>query len=596
MHVQYDIIFDIPILNNIMRDTYTLTPDGDGRAASSSPIRNASMFCYQCEQTARTETVQGCASQRGNCGKDEQTADLQDLLIHAVKGIAQYDKRARALGAGDDAAAAFILKAMFTTLTNVNFNAARFTQMIGEAKQIRDRVKAAYEAAGAAQGQPADSLTGPATWNIPAEPGALLAQAEIAAVRAGEDKVGEDIIGLRALILYGLKGVCAYAYHALMLGQSSNEIYAGVEDGLDFLADEPTDIQALLGQALAVGTLNLKVMAALDAGNTGRFGQPEPTSVRMSPIAGKAILVSGHDMADLVALLEQTDGLGINIYTHGEMLPAHSYPELKKYRHLVGNYGGAWQDQQKDFAAFPGAILMTSNCIIEPQASYRQRIFTAGPVGWPGLRHIDNHDFKILIQAAKALPGFAADAPEQTTMIGFGRNAVLNVADKVIDAVKGGAIRHFFLVGGCDGAASGRNYYSDFVDQTPKDTVVLTLGCAKFRFNGRDHGDIGGIPRLLDIGQCNDSYSAIQIASALAGAFNCGVNDLPLSLVISWFEQKAAAVLLSLLALGIKGIRLGPTLPAFITPPVLKTLVDAFGIMPIGTPEGDLQAILQPAA
>lgn len=554
------------------------------------------MFCYQCEQTARSETLSGCASAKGNCGKDEQTADLQDLLIHAVKGIAQYDLRARALGAGDDAAAGFILKAMFTTLTNVNFNAGRFVQMIGEAAVIRDRVKAAYETAAAAAGATAEALSGPAVWAIPADPAGLLAQADIAAVRAGVEQAGEDVVGLRALILYGLKGVCAYAYHALMLGQSSGEVFAGIESGLDFLADEPTDVPTLLAQALEAGKINLKVMELLDAGNTGKFGVPEPSVVRMTPVAGKAILVSGHDMVDLAALLEQTKDMGINIYTHGEMLPAHSYPELKKYPHLAGNYGGAWQDQQKDFAAFPGAILMTSNCIIEPTPVYRQRIFTAGPVGWPGLRHIENHDYKTLIQAAKALPGFAADAEAKTITIGFGRNAVLGVADKVIDAVKAGAIRHFFLVGGCDGAASGRNYYSDFVAQTPQDTVVLTLGCAKFRFNDQELGDIGGIPRLLDMGQCNDSYSAIQVAGALAKAFGCGVNDLPLSLVVSWFEQKAAAVLLSLLALGIKGIRLGPTLPAFITPTVLNTLVDAFDIKPIGTPEGDLQAILQPAA
>jgi hydroxylamine reductase len=298
-------------------------------------------------------------------------------------------------------------------------------------------------------------------------------------------------------------------------------------------------------------------------------------------------------MVDLAALLEATKDSGINIYTHGEMLPAHSYPELKKYSHLAGNYGGAWQDQQREFAAFPGPILMTSNCIIEPQPAYRQRIFTTGPVGWPGVRHIENHDYAALIAAAKALPGFAETAEAQTITVGFGRDAVLGVADTVIEAVKAGAIKHFFLVGGCDGAAPGRDYYSEFVGATPKDTVVLTLGCAKYRFNKQDHGDIGGIPRLLDMGQCNDSYSAIKVAAALAEAFDCELNDLPLSLVLSWFEQKAAAVLLTLLALGIRNIRLGPTLPAFITPPVLETLVEAFNIQPITTPEADLAAALQ---
>jgi hydroxylamine reductase len=394
------------------------------------------------------------------------------------------------------------------------------------------------------------------------------------------------------LVVYGLKGVCAYAHHAHVLGYDNAEVYAGVERALDFLADDPTDINALLEQALALGHVNLDVMKMLDAANTGSFGQQQPTAVRVSPIKGKAILVSGHDLGDLHALLEQTQGKGINIYTHGEMLPAHAYPALKAYPHLAGNYGGAWQDQQTEFAAFPGPILMTSNCIIEPQPQYRQRIFTAGPVGWPGVRHIENHDFSVLIQAAQALPGFKEDAPEKTVTVGFGHNAVLGVADQVIDAVKAGAIRHFFLIGGCDGAAPGRNYYTEFAEQAPQDTVVLTLGCNKYRFNQHDFGDIGGIPRLLDLGQCNDTYSAIKIASALAEAFNCGVNDLPLSLVISWFEQKAAAVLLTLLALDIKNIRLGPTLPAFLTPNILNVLVEKFGIQPIGEARADIASAL----
>ena len=550
------------------------------------------MFCYQCEQTARNDDSAGCATARGACGKDATTSDLQDLLIYEMKGIAEYARRARDLGAGDNEAARFILYGMFTTLTNVNFNAARFTTMLEQASEHRERVKAAYEAAANAQGVAVENLDGAAAFVPASDLEALLSDAPSAAIKLGVEEVGEDIVGLRALILYGLKGVCAYAYHALMLGQESDDVYAGVEQKLDFLASNPSDVGALVDNAMAVGHLNLMVMELLDAGNTGKFGTPEPSQVRVSPVAGKAILVSGHDMVDLAALLEATKDQGINVYTHGEMLPAHSYPELKKYPHLAGNYGGAWQDQQAEFAAFPGPILMTSNCIIEPQASYRQRIFTAGPVGWPGLRHIENHDFSSMIAAANALPGFAEDAEEQNITIGFGRDTVLGVADKVIDAVKAGAIKHFFLVGGCDGAAPGRNYYSDFVDQTPQDTVILTLGCAKYRFNKRDHGDIGGIPRLLDMGQCNDSYSAIKVAAALAEAFDCELNDLPLSLIVSWFEQKAAAVLLTLLALGIRNIRLGPTLPAFITPPVLEKLVEAFNIMPITTPREDLAAIL----
>ncbi len=550
------------------------------------------MFCYQCEQTYRNADAAGCASARGACGKDESTADLQDLLIHAVKGIGWYAKRARDLGAPDNAAGGFMINALFTTLTNVNFNPARIAALVHEAAKVRDRVKGAYEQAAESQGKPLETPAEPAAFVPAADIDALIAQAQAAAITRGAESVGEDVIGLRALMLYGLKGVAAYAHHARMLGQESAEVYAGIENALDFLASEPTDVGALLTNALALGDLNLKVMELLDAGNTGTFGTPEPTSVRVTPVAGKAILVSGHDMADLAALLEQTAGTGINVYTHGEMLPAHSYPELKKYPHLVGNYGGAWQDQQRDFSEFPGPVLMTSNCIIEPQPSYRQRIFTTGPVGWPGLRHLENHDFSVLIQAARALPGFSADAPEERITIGFGRDAVLGVADTVIGAVKSGAIRHFFLVGGCDGAAPGRNYYTDFVRQTPKDTVVLTLGCAKYRFNREPLGEIGGIPRLLDMGQCNDSYSAIKVAAALAEAFDCELNDLPLSLVLSWFEQKAAAVLLTLLALGIRNIRLGPSLPAFLTPAVLNALVEAFNIQPITTPEADLAAAL----
>ncbi len=550
------------------------------------------MFCYQCEQTDRSNIDSGCAAAKGMCGKDATTSDLQDLLIHAVEGIAQYAKRARALNAPDNKAGEFMLYAMFTTLTNVNFNATRFSTLLQEAAQVRDRVKASYFAAALAAGQTPEELTGSAAWQPAADLDGLLIQAADVGINAGLDQVGADIIGLRSLVLYGLKGVCAYAHHAYALGRESDSVYAGIENALDFLSTAPTDADALLNQSMALGTLNLEVMALLDEANTGTFGAQQPTQVRITPIKGKAILVSGHDLGDLAALLEQTKDTGINIYTHGEMLPAHAYPKLKAYPHLAGNYGGAWQDQQKEFAEFPGAILMTSNCIIEPQPQYRQRIFTAGPVGWPGVRHISDKDFAPLIQAAKALPGFKDDVNEKTITVGFGRDAVLGVADKVIDAVKSGAIRHFFLVGGCDGAVSGRNYYTEFAEQAPQDTVIMTLGCAKYRFNQHEFGDIGGIPRLLDLGQCNDSYSAIKIATALAGAFECGVNELPLSLVVSWFEQKAAAVLLTLLALGIRNIRLGPTLPAFLTPNLVQVLVDKFGLLPNTTAQADIAASL----
>ncbi|CAM2182837.1 protein S-nitrosylase [Paraburkholderia sacchari] len=551
------------------------------------------MFCYQCEQTDRSSATPGCASAKGNCGKDATTADLQDLLIHAVKGIAQYNALARSVGCADREADRFILYAMFTTLTNVNFNAARFVGMLREAAQHRDRVKQAYETQAIAQGLAVREPAGPARWQPSANIAELQAQAKLVGVNAGLDTLGADIVGLRALVLYGLKGVCAYAHHARVLGYESEEVYAGVEAALEFLAREPEQANELLEHALALGRLNLKVMELLDAANTGRFGNQQPTAVRMTPVAGKAILVSGHDLGDLEALLEATRDSGVQIYTHGEMLPAHAYPKLKAYSHLAGNYGGAWQDQQADFANFPGPVLMTSNCLIEPLPQYRQRVFTTGPVGWPGVRHLEHGAYAPLVQAALALPGFHETAPEETVTIGFARHTVLGVADKVIDAVKAGQIRHFFLIGGCDGAAPGRNYYTEFAEAAPDDTVVMTLGCNKYRFNRHAFGDIGGIPRLLDLGQCNDSYSAIRIAVALADAFECGVNDLPLSLVISWFEQKAAAVLLTLLALGIRNIRLGPTLPAFLSPGVLQILVDQFGIQPIGDAHADLAAALE---
>jgi hydroxylamine reductase len=549
------------------------------------------MFCYQCEQTERSDEGAGCASARGSCGKDAATSDLQDLLLHAAEGLAQCNVAARAAGVADLEASRFILRSVFATLTNVNFDPDSFEPLIRQTAELRDRVQAAAARACANLPESKSVAFRPAAGRT-----GLLAQAATVGVLAGRDDVGDDIVGLRALVLYGLKGVCAYAYHAQVLGHESEAIYAGVEDGLAFLATEPTDAGALLAKSLEVGQLNLKVMETLDAANTCTFGTPEPTAVRMTPVRGKAILVSGHDLKDLLALLEATAGTGINVYTHGELLPAHGYPRLKAFPHLVGNYGGAWQEQRMEFASFPGPIVMTSNCIIHPHSSYQDRIFTLGPVGWPGVRHLDGRDYSAVIAAAQAQPGFAADAPAETTTVGFARQAVLSVADKVIDAVKSGAIRHFFLVGGCDGAAPGRNYFTEFAESAPQDSVVLTLGCGKYRFNRHNFGDIGGIPRLLDVGQCNDSYSAIMIASALAGAFNCGVNDLPLTLVISWFEQKAVAVLLTLLALGVRNIRLGPTLPAFLTSNLLGILVEKFGIQPITTPQADLAAALRRAA
>jgi hydroxylamine reductase len=554
------------------------------------------MFCYQCEQTYRSDEGAGCAGAKGMCGKDATTADLQDILLYVCEGAGQYLHRARQLGATDAEADRFILFAFFTTLTNVNFNAIKFVELIQQASEIRDRAKALYERASCAASKYPEKLSGAAAFAPAMDIAGLLAQAPEAAIKKDAAVLGEDVLGLRSLILYGLKGICAYAHHARVLGQERDAVYEAIERALDILARGERDISTLLDEAMAIGRANFIAMEALDAANTGIFGAPVPTSVRITPVKGKAILVSGHDLKDLHAILEATKDRGVNVYTHGEMLPAHSYPKLKAYPHLVGNYGGAWQDQQKEFAEFPGPIVMTSNCLIEPQPRYRGRILTAGPVGWAGVRHIANEDFSIVVQAAQALPGFADDAPEKTITIGFGRETVLGVADKVIDAVKSGAIRHFFLVGGCDGAAPGRNYYSDFADEAPKDTVILTIGCGKYRFNKHDFGTIGGLPRLLDMGQCNDAYSALVVATKLAEAFGVGVNQLPLSLIVSWFEQKAAAVLLTLLALGVRNVRLGPTLPAFLTPALVEVLVEKFGIQPIGEAKADIEASLSRAA
>lgn len=555
------------------------------------------MLCYQCEQTQRTPSFAGCASERGACGKDAVTSDLQDILIYQIQGIAQYAQLARGVGAVvDKKVDDFIQYGFFTTLTNVNFNATRFVNMIQQAANVRNEVKAQYEAAAAARGVAVQQPAGAAQFQPAATMDAILQQKAVAAVNHDQAIVGVDVIGLRMLILYGMKGVCAYSHHARVLDFYDDGVDAEIERILAYLATDPADMEALLAQSLAVGQVNLQVMELLDRANNETFGHQEISQVRVTPVAGKAILISGHDLHDLDQLLQQTAGTGVNVYTHGEMLPAHAYPGLKKYPHLVGNYGGAWQDQQAEFAAFPGAILMTSNCLIEPDRSYRQRIFTTGPVGWAGVRHIDNGDFRFVIQAAKALPGFKEDAQAKTITTGFGHHTVLGVADKVVDAVKAGAIQHFFVIGGCDGAKLGRNYYTELASQTPDNTVMLTLGCAKYRFNKQAFGDIGGIPRLLDLGQCNDAHSALKIAGALANAFGCGVNDLPLSLMISWFEQKATAVLLSLLVVGVKGIHLGPSLPAYLTPNLLAVLQKRFDLRVNDTAEADLQKALQRAA
>jgi len=546
------------------------------------------MFCYQCEQTAKGT---GCTV-RGVCGKDPQTAALQDLLVYATKGISMYAHRARQLGAKDREIDVFVIKTLFSTVTNVDFDPERLHRWLVKAAGLRDRAKGLYEGACEREGCTPETLTGPAAWSPADDLSGLIKQGEDVAITKRKEALGDVVTGLQELVMYGLKGVAAYADHAQILGKEDDDVYAFFHETLDFLSQESTDIDALVAASLKVGEVNLKVMGLLDAAHTDAYGNPVPTKVRIEPVKGKAIVVSGHDLKDLEELLKQTEAKGINVYTHGEMLPAHGYPGLKKYKHLVGNYGGAWQDQQKEFDGFPGAILMTTNCIQRPKDSYKSRIFTSGLVAWPGVTHIADRNFKPVIDAALAADGFPEDGPDKTITIGFAHDAVLGVADTVIEAVKSGAIRHFFLIGGCDGAKPGRNYYTELAQAVPKDCVILTLACGKYRFNKLDFGEIGGIPRLLDCGQCNDAYSAIQIAVALAKAFDTDVNGLPLSLILSWYEQKAVCILLTLLHLGIKNMRLGPSLPAFVTPPVLDVLVEKFNIAPISTPEEDLKAIL----
>ena len=540
------------------------------------------MFCFQCEQTSKGE---GC-TKIGVCGKKPDVAALQDLLVYAIKGLSQHAVEGRRVGVSDLEIDRFTTKALFSTLTNVDFDPARFVELINETVKYREILQEKVRSGGGKTG----FTEGPAVFEPERSLEAMVKQGEKVGVKSDPD-VNPDILSLKELLVYGLKGAVAYADHAAILGQEDDRVYAFMHEALAATLDGSLGVEELVGLALKCGEINLRAMELLDAGNTGTYGHPVPTPVSLGAKKGKAILVSGHDLKDLELLLQQTEGKGINVYTHGEMLPCHGYPGLKKYTHFFGHYGTAWQNQAKEFAKFPGAILMTTNCIQKPQESYKGNIFTTGLVGWPGVTHVSK-DFTPVIQKALEMPGFTEDVEGKSVLVGFGRNAVLGVADKVIEAVKSKAIRHFFLVGGCDGAKPGRSYYTEFVEKVPEDCVVLTLACGKFRFFDKDLGDIGGIPRLLDVGQCNDAYSAVQIAVALSKAFDVGVNDLPLSMILSWYEQKACAILLTLLYLGIKDIRLGPSLPAFVSPNVLDVLVKNFNIMPIKTPDEDLKAIL----
>ncbi|MCW4046166.1 MAG: hydroxylamine reductase [Candidatus Bathyarchaeota archaeon] len=542
------------------------------------------MFCYQCEQTAKG---QGCTI-IGVCGKTPEVATLQDLLIYALRGLSQVVIEVEKVGVKDEKASVFTCEALFTTLTNVNFDPDSIIDYIKKTVELREHLKKKLQAAGTQ----VSAGSGPANLVLEKTKEGLIAQGKLVGIKS-DQATDEDLRSLHWLLTYGLKGVAAYTYHAYILGKKDNSVFDFIHRGLVAPLDKSLGVNDFVGLALKCGEVNIRAMELLDAGNTETYGHPVPTKVPLGAKKGKAILVSGHDLKDLEEVLKQSQGKGIYVYTHGEMLPAHGYPKLKAYPHFYGHYGTAWQNQQREFAEFPGAILMTTNCLQRPMETYKGNIFTSGPVAWPNTPHVNGHDFSAVIKKALELPGFQADREGKYVTVGFGRNAVLSVADKVIAAVKNGHIRRFLLVGGCDGAKPGRSYYTEFVEKAPRDTVVLTLACGKFRFFDKDLGTIDEIPRLLDMGQCNDAYSAVKVAQALSEAFNVPINDLPLSLVLSWYEQKAVAILLSLLYLGVKNIRIGPSLPAFITPNILKVLVEKFNIMPITTAEEDLKAIMK---
>lgn len=527
------------------------------------------MFCFQCEQTAGCT---GCTGNAGVCGKRAETAELQDKLTGALVGLARA-----AEGNGDMVTKdtdRLIIEGLFATITNVNFNDETISALIDRVHAEKDRLFPSCLRCASVCGRNEDY--------------------DMRSIWDGD----EDIRSLKSLILFGIRGVAAYAYHASVLGYTDEEVNKFFYKSL-FTIGTDWGMDELLPVVLEVGEVNLKCMALLDKANTETYGLPAPAEVSLTVEKGPFIVISGHDLYDLKQLLEQTENKGINIYTHGEMLPAHAYPELKKYSHLKGNFGTAWQNQQKEFADIPAPVLFTTNCLMPPKASYADRVFTTDVVSYPEIVHIgDEKDFTPVIEKALELGGYEKDTVftgingGKRVITGFFHSAVLSMADTVIEAVKTGAVRHFFLVGGCDGARAGRNYYTEFVRQTPADTVVLTLACGKYRFNDLDLGTIGSVPRIMDMGQCNDAYSAIKVAAALAEAFGCGINDLPLSMVLSWYEQKAVCILLTLLHLGIKNILLGPTLPAFLSPNVLNFLVEKYNIGSISTPEEDLKKLL----
>jgi len=552
-----------------------------------------SMFCFQCQEAAKNE---GCTV-KGVCGKDEEVAKLQDALVYLLKGTGFWAKKARQYGVTDEEVDLFILEGLFATVTNVNFDAERFVEYCNKAadlkSKIRDEFLNAYK-----QKEDSDfseEIPREAAWEPAKTKEDYLAKAEEDGVLAEEN---EDIRSLKELLIYGLKGIAAYADHAYVLNEKSDDIFSFAETALAETTRENITSEELISLVMQAGDTAVKAMEILDKANTGRYGKQEITSVNTSLKEEPGILVSGHDLLDLEELLKQTEGTGINIYTHGEMLPANAYPELKKFDHLVGNFGTAWYNQRSEFEEFNGPILFTTNCIVPPKDSYKDRIYTTGLVGWPGCKHIPNaktgeqKDFSSLIEHAKQLGSLQPQENKELT-IGFAKDQVMELADKVIDAVKSGAIKRFVVMGGCDGRHKSREYYTEVAKDLPEDTVILTAGCAKYRYNMLDLGDIGGIPRILDAGQCNDSYSLAYIALQLKDAFGLDdINDLPISYDIAWYEQKAVCVLLALLALGVKGIRLGPTVPAFLSPNVVNVLVENFGIKPIEDPETDIEAMM----
>ena len=544
------------------------------------------MFCYQCEQTAGGK---GC-TKMGVCGKTPEIAALQDLLIYQIKGISCYAKEIVEKGENvDKSIVTFIENSLFTTLTNVNFDADFHVEILKESQRIKEKVRK--------QVGEIKNDTNHATYNLSETKSEMLEDAKKAGIMY-DQKLDPDIRSLRQTIIYGLKGISAYGHQARELGYYDDQVDNFYIRALEATTDDTLSVEELIRWTMRTGDMSVAVMKKLDEANTTVYDNPSPHKVNVHIKKGPFIIVSGHDLKDLEMLLEQTEGKGINIYTHGEMIPSHGYPGLKKYPHLVGNFGSAWQNQQKEFDNIPGCILMTTNCLMRPRETYKDRIFTTSVVGWDGVKHIPKgkdgkKDFTEIINKALELGGYEEDQEPHEILVGFGHNATLSNAETIVNAVKDGKIRHFFLIGGCDGARPGRSYYTEFAKMVPDDCIILTLACGKYRFNKLEFGEVAGLPRLLDVGQCNDAYSAVRIATALADAFGTDVNGLPLSLIISWYEQKAVADLLALLSLGIKGIFLGPTLPAFLSPNVLQYLVDTFNLRLISTPEDDLKTCLQ---